>query len=201
MRNGIRSRRGFTLIELLVVVAIIGLIAAMLIPGLMDSIQKAKQKRTIADQRNIGSAWMSWLTDQVQAAAAGQGQNSDWPFGISNPNYPHADLQRDLDGSSLLPSGQPAPVYLAQVAERDAWGVPFIFALNEGNYLATHVMAIYSSGRDGAMGNAITFCNDDSAVRPGNHGYFDTRRYDCDLVWKDGFFVQAPTGLASLTGT
>src|SRR5947209_13766834 len=72
MLTRIRNReRGFTLIELLIVVATIGIIAALLIPNFLDALQKAKQKRTVADARNVGTAEMSWLTDQISAAAAG----------------------------------------------------------------------------------------------------------------------------------
>src|SRR5215207_7575505 len=72
MLTRIRNRqKGFTLIELLIVIAIIGIIAALLIPNFLDALQKAKQKRTVADVRNTGTAMFSWLTDQVGAAAAG----------------------------------------------------------------------------------------------------------------------------------
>src|SRR5204863_10106161 len=56
MLKRLRSRqKGFTLIELLIVVAIIGIIAALLIPNFLDALQKDKQKRTVTDMRNIGT--------------------------------------------------------------------------------------------------------------------------------------------------
>jgi general secretion pathway protein G len=69
-----RDSKGFTLIELLIVVAIIGIIAAIAIPNLLNAIDRGKQKRTMADMRSIGTAVESYAVDNnvypVAATAA-----------------------------------------------------------------------------------------------------------------------------------
>ncbi len=72
IRRSNRGRGGFTLLELLIVVAIIGIIAALLLPNLLEALNKSKQKRSMTDIRLTGTAWFSWVTDQVAAGAAGQ---------------------------------------------------------------------------------------------------------------------------------
>jgi type II secretion system protein G len=62
-RNG---RGGFTLIELLVVVAVIGIISAIAMPNLMNSLDKAKQKKTMSDARSIGVAVEAYATDTAR---------------------------------------------------------------------------------------------------------------------------------------
>ena len=58
-----RKDKGFTLIELLIVVAIIGIIAAIAIPNLLNAIDRGKQKRTMADLRSVGTAIESYSID------------------------------------------------------------------------------------------------------------------------------------------
>jgi type II secretion system protein G len=58
-----KTAKGFTLIELLIVVAIIGIIAAIAIPNLLNAIDRGKQKRTMADMRSIGTAVESYAVD------------------------------------------------------------------------------------------------------------------------------------------
>ena len=55
--------KGFTLIELLIVVAIIGIIAAIAIPNLLNAIDRGKQKRSMADLRSIGTAVEAYSVD------------------------------------------------------------------------------------------------------------------------------------------
>ena len=57
------KQAGFTLIELLIVVAIIGIIAAIAIPNLLNAIDRGKQKRTMADMRSIGTACEEYSID------------------------------------------------------------------------------------------------------------------------------------------
>ena len=59
------ASRGFTLIELLIVVAIIGIIAAVAIPNLLNAVDKGKQKRTMSDLRAIGTAVEAYAVDNA----------------------------------------------------------------------------------------------------------------------------------------
>ncbi|MDH3403096.1 MAG: prepilin-type N-terminal cleavage/methylation domain-containing protein [Acidobacteriota bacterium] len=163
---------GFTLVELLIVVAIIGIIAAILIPNLLDSLQKAKQKRTVADIRDVGMAWFSWLTDQVGAAAAGA-QTFNFDFGST--------LSAEQLMSTLFPSS--TFFYIQTVPELDGWGGLYEYRLDVSALQGYPVMGIRSGGRD------KTTSTDTYPVGP-----FVATDYDQDLVWADGYFINYPAG-------
>ena len=174
--NRRRGQKGFTLIELLIVVAIIGIIAAILIPNLLDALQKAKQKRTVGDIRNLGSAWFSWYQDQNGAAAAGAAATYDFSFGST--------LSADeLLGTLFVSSTM---FYIQQVPTVDAWGNDMEYRVAD-DLDDPQFMGIRSPGRGDAF---------ESSTYP--MGPFIATDYNKDIVWADGFFIQYPAGVKTV---
>lgn len=65
--------QGFTLIELLVTAAIIGLLSAIAMVALNSALQRARQRRTMADLRQLGIALASYEVDNGFVPRVGEG--------------------------------------------------------------------------------------------------------------------------------
>ncbi len=101
-----RRQSGFTLIELLIVVAIIGIIAAIAIPNLLNAIDRSKQKATMASMKALGTAVETYAIDVNF--------------------YPIATSLMSVDGDSMNIS----PVYIKSAPSKDGWAGALYYGSN-----------------------------------------------------------------------
>ncbi|HEX3556505.1 MAG TPA: hypothetical protein VIA62_25060 [Thermoanaerobaculia bacterium] len=161
-----------------------------------------KQKQTVADMRNLGTALFSWLTDQVDTTAGQQAHPGDPGAAPAGPKTHHRvpaagqppksdaqgakpDKAFDVESSPLISTldleDLLVPKYLAEIPEVDGWGNPYEVRLNTDDLMAKTVMSIRSPGRDGRYSADVY-----------ELAGFDPTDYDQDVVWADGFFVRWP---------
>lgn len=127
-----RTQSGFTLIELMVVLLIIGVLAALIVPNVLDRADDARVTAAKTDVNNLMQALKLYRLDNQRYPTAEQGLQALLTKPSTAPVPPN--WKRYLD---LLPN--------------DPWGKPYIY-INPGVKGEVDVMSFGADGQAGGEG-------------------------------------------------
>jgi general secretion pathway protein G len=130
-RFGVRSR-GFTLIELMVVLVIIGVLAALIVPNVLDRASDARVAAARTDINNLTQALKLYKLDNQRFPSAEQGLQA---------------LVRKPNVGTIPSNWRP---YLDKLPQ-DPWGKPYQY-LNPGLKAEIDVMSFGADGQAGGQG-------------------------------------------------